>query len=89
MTPLEYIAGDHIIEMDFIDVARRDELSSLCQIAVAGTLDIKTGTHHVDRGTVGSDIEQSDPEVHITASTGKIDFRVNRAGDLSVMLERC
>src|SRR5262249_50005382 len=57
------VAGNNGLMAEFLNLAWGQKLAALAWIAVTGTLNVKSGAHQVKHGALGTDVEQSSPEV--------------------------
>ena len=82
------VAGEHAIETEEIDFTRSEKLGLERRVAVAGAEDVEAGTHEIEGGAVGRDVEQADPKIEVGDVGGDEHFRTDWSGDFGVGLER-
>src|SRR5581483_7478039 len=82
------VAGDQVRELKFVDLAALEQLPASLEIAIAGSQNIESRTHNIQSSSVGCDIQQAYPQVHIAAVTRDEHVRLNRPGDFQILPER-
>jgi hypothetical protein len=78
------IARQQTIQVQASDFFGLEILRLQRLIAVAGAKNIESRTHEIESSAVGSHIQQTDPEIHITTSRRKINFCADGAGNFRV-----
>src|SRR5215467_13888035 len=87
MTLQEYIAGDEVIQLQFVDLMRFEQLPTRLELTVTGAQDIEARTHKVESGAVGSHIEHAYIQIRIPAVAAHVDIGRNRTRDFQIPIQ--
>ena len=87
VTFLENVAGDQVIQAEFVNPPRLHKFPPTCWITVAGANDIQAGAHEVVCRAIRRYVQQSCPEIKIRAVARNKDALENWPGHLCVVVE--
>src|SRR5581483_7745071 len=82
----EKIAGDQIVEMDFVDRVGGEHLAAMAHVAVAGPLYVEAWAHQVESRPIGRDIQQTRPKIEIAAVTGDKNICADGASNFDLVI---
>src|ERR1700720_3741791 len=87
MSLQEYVAGEQITKVEFVDLPRLQPLASTREIAIACPQNIQSRAHQIECRTVRGNILNPDPKIQIAAVARHKHARMDRSRHFGVFLQ--